>query len=267
MFDSHCHLHDARVRDAAAALSRARAAGVRGFLLAGVDPDGWLDEERVAQGEDGVLLSVGLHPQRVAELQPAAASAMVAALAARLDDVRRPPVAAVGEIGLDAVGPRRETLALQQAVFRQQLALARERDLPVCLHILRAHGHALEVLRRDRLPGRGGVVHSYSGAPELVPAYLALGLSLSFAGSITRQGSRRARAAVQRVPRERLLVETDAPDQTPWPLSGQPNEPALLPLVVAAVAALRGETPGEVACYTEENAARLFAPGGPGDPA
>lgn len=256
MFDSHCHLHDVRVMDPDAQIARARAAGVRGFLLAGVDPDGWRDEERLASAHPDVAIALGVHPQIVAEVDDARADAMVAALAARLAAGPRP--AAVGEIGLDALGERKATLDRQARAFRAQLALARDLDLPVSLHVLRAHGRALEILRSDGVPRAGGVVHSYSGGGELVRDYLALGLSLSFAGAVTKPGARRAREAAVLVPRERLLVETDAPDQTPEPYAPDQNEPAFLPAIVAAIAAIRSEAPGDVARYTDENARRLL---------
>ncbi len=256
MFDSHCHLHDARVRDPEAQIARARAAGVRGFLLAGVDPDGWRDEERLAAAHPEVAIALGVHPQIVAALDDARAEAMVAQLADRLASGPRP--AAVGEIGLDGLGERKASLERQARAFRAQLALAREADLPVSLHILRAHGHALAILRGDGVPHAGGVVHSYSGDPALVRDYLALGLSLSFAGTVTKPNARRAREAVSLVPRERLLVETDAPDQTPDPHAPAPNEPAFLPAIVEAIAALRAEAPADVARYTDDNARRLF---------
>ena len=110
------------------------------------------------------------------------------------------------------------------------------------------------------MPAAGGVVHSYSGSAELVPAYLDLGLSLSFAGPVTYANASRVCEALRRVPRERLLVETDAPDQTPEPQRGQgrANEPAFLPAVIAAVATIRGEAAAAVAAYTADNARRLF---------
>src|SRR5262245_31048265 len=132
MFDSHCHLHDARVADPAAAIVRARAAGVRGFLLAGVDPDGWRDEERLAAAHPDVAISLGVHPQIVALVDDAAADAMVRALAARLAAGPRP--AALGEIGLDGVGEWKASLQRQEKAMRAQLAIAREQELPVCLH-------------------------------------------------------------------------------------------------------------------------------------
>lgn len=258
VFDSHCHLHDARVVDAAAQIERARAAGVRGFLLAGVEPEGWLAEEALARAHAGIALSYGVHPQLVAERTDGECDAMVAALEAALDDRGRFAPSAIGEIGLDAAGARRASLERQERIFRAQLATARARDLPIVLHILRTHGEALRVLRGDGIPRAGGVVHSYSGSPELVRDYLALGLHLSFAGPVTWTNARRAAESVRATPRERLLVETDAPDQTPEAHRPGANEPAFLVDVVAAVALLRGEPFDAVAAATERNARALF---------
>ena len=105
-------------------------------------------------------------------------------------------------------------------------------------------------------------MHSYSGSAELARDYLGLGLHLSFAGPIGNPAAKRTREAARGVPRERLLVETDAPFQTPGayrrPGRPQQNEPAFLVANVAALAQIRGESPGEVAAFTEENARRLF---------
>ena len=258
MFDSHCHLHDARVRELAGELARAKAAGVRGVLLAGVDPDGWRREEELARALGGIAISYGVHPQRIAELDDRDAGEMVAALARALDDPARVRAVAVGEIGLDGAKERRGSLARQERAFRDQLALARAHALPIVLHILDAHGRALELLRRDGLPGAGGVVHSYSGSAELARDYLALGLYLSFAGPVGNPAAKRTREAARLTPRERLLVETDAPFQTPGAFRPRPNEPAFLVANVAALAQIRGESPDELAAFTEENARRLF---------
>jgi TatD DNase family protein len=260
VFDTHCHLHDDRLYpDQAEAMARARAAGVRRVLLAGVQPEGWAREIELAAEHPELVLSFGVHPQLVAELDERAALAMVDALDRELCKApRHPALVAVGEIGLDALGDRRETLALQERVFRAQLKLARAHDLPVCLHVLRAHDRALAILKAEALPSRPGAVHSYSGSAEQVPAYLALGFHLSFAGPVTWKQSSKTRAAVLRVPRERLLAETDAPDQTPEPHRPGRNEPAFLVANLHALAQIRGESPADVAAYTDENARNLF---------
>ena len=257
LYDSHCHLHDARIGDEAEALLlRARAAGVEALLLAGVDPPGWAVEVALAARHPELRVSYGAHPQVVAEADEGEADALCAALARALDgELPRP--AAVGEIGLDAMGDRAASLPLQEAVFRRQLALAAAHRLPVALHVLRAHGRALDVLAAAPPPA-GGVLHSCSASAEDVRRYLRLGLSISFSGAVANPSARRLRAAARVVPLDRLLVETDAPDQTPFPRRPARNEPAFLVEIVDALAQIRGEPVEVVARASRDNARRLF---------
>ncbi|HEX2573501.1 MAG TPA: TatD family hydrolase [Polyangia bacterium] len=260
MFDSHCHLQNPELDEERPALiARAQAAGVSGLLLAGVSPEGWEDEDRLARAHPGLFaVAYGVHPQLVAEVEDGEAGAMVQALGRSLGGGPLVRPVAVGEIGLDGQGARAESLDRQERHFREQLALARAHDLPVVLHILEAQGRALAILRRDGLPRRGGVVHSCSASAEMVRQYLALGLHVSFAGPVTLPGARKLHAAARAVPRERLLVETDAPFQTPLAHRPARNEPSFLLTVVEALAGLRGEDMAEVAERTEDNARRLF---------
>jgi TatD DNase family protein len=142
--------------------------------------------------------------------------------------------------------------------FRAQLALAKDRDLPVVLHIVGAHAQALDILRKDGLPSRGGLVHSYSGPADAVSEYIELGLHLSFSGSITWPGARKAPLAVRATPPSRLLIETDSPDQTPEPHRPGRNEPAYLLQILDRVASLRGVPREELATLTTKNAHHLF---------
>jgi TatD DNase family protein len=261
MFDSHCHLHDERIGARAPELiARARAAGVTGFLLAGVAPDGWAIEEALAREHADVYVALGVHPQLVDEVDDAEARRLCDALPVALDDPARARPAAIGEIGLDGMGTRKATLPRQETAFRVQLAEARARELPVVLHILHAHGPALALLRRDGVPRAGGVMHSYSGPADLVRDYAALGLSFSFAGPVTNEAAKRTHAAARAVPLERLLAETDAPFQTPFVDGARPleNEPAFLVAIVEALAQIRGESRAAVAQATDDNARRLF---------
>lgn len=252
----------AAVRDAA--LTRAQAAGLSGVLLAGVDLADWQAQcalSRSAPPGFVVARAYGIHPQVVELFDDEGLAAQLAVLAQTLTGGHRdlPAPHAVGELGLDALTPaRRATLPRQERVFRDQLALARQADLPLVLHILRTHGEALRLLRADGVPRCGGVVHSYSGSAELVPDYLALGLSLSFSGAVTWPQSRRLQAAARCVPSERLLIETDAPDQTPERHRPAANEPAFLPTICASLAVIRGEDPSTLARVTRDNAYRLF---------
>jgi TatD DNase family protein len=261
-----------------AAVARAGAAGVSGVLLAGVDAPGWRDAAllRARLGDRlDIALAYGVHPQVVGELaapEPAAAPSQLdeqltaLARAARGEPLvaGEPPLPlpqAIGELGLDGrdlqpASPQR--LAPQERAFRAQLALARQLDLPLVLHVVRAHAPVLRILKGDGVPRRGGVVHSYSGSAELVADYLRLGLHISFAGPVTYPEARRVHAAVKAVPSDRLLVETDAPDQTPWARRPAACEPAFLPEVLQALALHRGQPWQELAVTTEANARRLF---------
>jgi TatD DNase family protein len=250
MFDSHCHLHDRRVLDAEAQIARAHAAGVTGFLLAGVEPSGWADERAIVSAHPDILMAFGVHPQLVAEIDD------VDPLIAQLDTVVRGDCSAIGEIGLDGMDQYKATLDRQERAFRAQLAFARARQLPVVLHVLRAHQRALEILRADGVPG--GVLHSCSASADQVREYLRLGLHVSFAGTVCNPGARKVHDAARAVPAERLLVETDAPFQTPLPHRPAQNEPAFLVAIVEALARIRGERPEEVAQQTETNARRLL---------
>lgn len=260
-----------------AAVERACAAGVSGVLLAGVDAPGWRDaaqlQARIGRRMD-VALAYGVHPQVVSALaaQPASVSGAGSMLDEQLQALARaargeplfaggpalPRPHAIGELGLHGVEPGEAAAEAQERAFRAQLALARELELPLVLHIVRAHGPALRMLHGDGVPRAGGVVHSYSGSAELVEDYLRLGLCLSFAGPVTRPDARRVQAAAQRVPMARLLVETDAPDQTPWSRCPAACEPAFLSDIIEALALHRGESGPALALATEQNARRLF---------
>jgi TatD DNase family protein len=257
LYDSHCHLHDDRVRgEADALMARAKAAGVDALLLAGVDPAGWLHEVELAARFPSLRMSFGVHPQVVADVGEAA-HAMVDTLERGLaGELPRP--AAIGEIGLDGLEARAASLDLQDQIFRRQLELARRYDLPVALHVLRAHPRALAVLESEPALPRGGVLHSCSASADLVKRWVDLGFYISFAGSVVDDKARRIRAAALATPLERLMVETDAPDQTPLSRRPARNEPAFLPDVVAALATLHGRSLEAIAEITSDNARRLF---------
>jgi TatD DNase family protein len=255
VIDTHCHLDaGAFGADRDAVVDRARAAGVTDLVVPAVGPDGWEALRALAAATPGIHFGLGVHPQLLPALDPAGDEARLAALDAAL---ARGGAVAVGECGLD--GPAVAAgapLERQVAVLRGHLALARRHGLPVVLHCLRAHEPLLALLAEEPLPA-GGVVHSYSGSAEQVAAYVRLGLHLSFAGPLTYEGARKPVAAARAVPRERLLLETDAPDQTPRPHRGR-NEPAFLPGIAAALARALELDVAEVDALTSANARALF---------
>jgi TatD DNase family protein len=223
-------------------------------VVPAIGPDGWEALAAWAARNSGVHFGLGIHPQLLPELDPAGDERRLADLEAAL---ARGGAVGIGECGLD--GPSADAGApmdRQVAVLRGHLRLARRLALPVMLHCLRAHEPLLALLAEEPLPA-GGVLHSYSGSADQVRAYLRHGLHFSFAGPVTYERARKPLEAARAVPRDRLLLETDAPDQTPRPRRGR-NEPAFLPGIAAAVASAIGATPAELDALTTANARALF---------
>ncbi len=235
--------------------ARARAAGVTRFLVPGVHPRDWARVVALRARDASVRVALGVHPHALTALTPEALSAAIDALPGAL---REASASAVGEVGLDGLVARRDGVSLdaQIAVLDAHVEIARALALPLVLHVVRAHEAALRALARHG-PLRG-VVHAYSGPAELVPAYLARGLHLGFGGLVTRANSHKAHRAVRAIPRQRLLLETDAPSQAPAGADNARAEPAQLPLTLAAMAALRGESRDALAEATTKSAEALF---------
>lgn len=214
-YDAHAHL-DAVGPELDRAIAASRAAGVTGWCVAAADPADWGSLRELAT-RVGAQVALGLHPW-FADRDPRPALDALDAL---------PPPDAVGEIGLDRAHPG--FAGRQRDALRAQLAWARQRDLPVVLHCVRAHAELLAVLRSDGLSARGGLVHGWTAdAPALAP-FLALGLHVSFGRHVLV--SARALRAACATPLDRLLFESDAP-------SGG-AEPAAIPAFAARVAAAR----------------------------
>jgi TatD DNase family protein len=163
---------------------------------------------------------------------------------------------AIGEFGLDNSG-RSAPQDVQERAFVAQLALARELRLPVIVHVRNAGPRARELI--DSVPGSVGMIHCYSEGPTEVSTWLERGLFISFAGITTYPGNGRLREAARLVPRDRILVETDAPYLQPQSRRREPrNEPVFVLDTLAALAEARGEEPDALGRQIEANAAALF---------
>jgi TatD DNase family protein len=244
VIDTHAHL-DACADPPDVLVARARAAGVRGIVTIGAGIDSARTALALAERLDGVWAAVGIDPHRA----DAPEAERVDELRPLLEHVR---VVAVGETGLDYardVCPRR-----QQALFEAQLALADERRLPVVIHSRDAD----EATAATLAAFRGTVVLHCFSSPGLLPAALERGYYVSFAGNVTYPRADDLRAAAPRVPRDRILAETDSPYLAPQALRGRPNEPAFVVHTLAALADVRGEERTELEAAIEANAAEAF---------
>jgi len=251
--DAHCHLQDERLVPVLSdVLARAEEAGVWRMVCCGAEETDWARVAELSEQETRIFPSFGLHPWYVGRRSPDWFDILQ-------DYISRYP-AGVGEIGLDHALKDRED-ALQEDVFVQQLKLAQDWGRPVSIHCRRAWGRMLDVLKKYGPFPAGFVIHSYSGSPDLIPAFVSLGGYISFSCSITSSHNKKGHRSLCAVPRDRLLFETDAPDIPPiidGLLSDQPNEPANLWFVIKKAAELLELPVERVASLSWENAATLF---------
>lgn len=254
MIDTHTHIYDeAFDGDREATIQRARDAGVDTLILPAIDSQSLERQERLAaQHPDLCRQMMGLHPTSVNENL----ESELAMVRQRLFDPQRHYVA-VGEIGLDFYWDR--TFEAQQLeVLKRQLLWAEELDLPVCLHVRKAHNELFGLLHELNRPTWRGVMHCFGGSVQEAQRAVDLGFHIGVGGVVTFKNATLAKVAAT-VPLERIVLETDAPYLAPVPHRGQRNEPAYLKEVAATIAALRGIMPEEVDAVTTANACRLFA--------
>ena len=259
MIDSHCHLADeVFAADLEAVIARARDAGVERALviLSAGDPKESAQAERVEALWPEARFAIGVHPHHANQFadRPARAADLVRAQYAGTTGAR-----AIGEIGLDYhydFSPRE----VQQEVFRAQVRLARELRQPVVIHTREADDDTIAILRDDGGGEVSGVLHCFTGGPELSRAGLDLGFYISLAGIITFPKAAELRETVRAVPVDRLLTETDSPFLAPVPHRGARNEPALVARVAEALGALHGLSADDLGRRAAANFHTLFRP-------
>jgi len=246
VIDTHAHL-DA-LDDAPGALARAHEAGVERIITIGTTLDSCRAMLAFAEGEDGVFVSLGLHPHEAATV----GSAEVDELATLLE---HPKAVAVGETGLDHFRDYAPH-ARQLDLFRAQADLAVSAGKPIVVHTRSAEEDTLAVL--TGLPeGARVVLHCFSSLRLLGPA-LERGWYVSFAGNVTYPKATELRTAAARVPADRILAETDSPYLSPQPVRGRRNEPANVVHTLATLAEARGEDRDELERAIDANATAAF---------
>jgi TatD DNase family protein len=255
--DSHCHVTaDEFAEDRREVLERGFDGGLEALVAIG-SGYGIARNRRaleLAEAEPRVFATVGVHPHEAGELDAAGREDLGAWLA-------HPRVVGVGECGLD-YHYMRSPREVQRAVFAEQLGWARQRDLPVSLHVRgeepNAFDEMLDIWRSEGGGGLSGVLHCYTGSLEFARRALDLGLYVSFSGILTFKRDRGLREVAKGLPLERLLVETDAPLLAPEGFRGRRNEPARVARVGQVLAQVQGRPVDEVARVTTANARRLF---------
>jgi TatD DNase family protein len=252
LIDTHCHLDGANCAGGPdAALERARAAGVVGFVAIGVGSVGAAREVLALSARfPDVSCTVGVHPHD--------ASTLDGALYEELSVLAgEPAVVAIGEVGLDYHydhSPRQ----VQADVFRRFIALAREVKKPIVVHTRSAPGDTLDILEAEAARDVGGVIHCFSEDREFARRAFDNGFDVSFSGIVTFKNAVSVHDVARFAPEERILVETDSPYLAPVPKRGASNEPAYIVHTARRVAELRGASFEHIEGITTENALRRF---------
>lgn len=249
-FDSHSHMDDRRFDgDRDEIIHDLQAHGVELLMNVGCDLESSERSVALAERYPFIYAAVGSHPDDTDRVD-----------GKLLDRYRslagHEKVRAIGEIGLDY--HYEDVPRTQQIIaFEQQLELAEAVKLPVIVHEREAHGDAMEIVKRH--PDVRGVFHCFSGSKELALWLVERGWYIGFTGVVTFKNARRAIEAVQALPLDRILIETDCPYMAPEPYRGRRNDSRYVPLVAAKIAELKGITPEEAGSITTENAKRLFS--------
>jgi len=253
LVDSHCHLDFLEsAAERAEVIARARRAGVGAMVTIGTKITEFPAVLAIAESDPDIWCSVGIHPHEAAAEPETTAETL-----ARLAD--HPKVVGIGETGLDFYYEHSPRLR-QGEVFRAHCEAARATGLPLIVHTRDADGETAEILAEECAKGPlTGVIHCFSSRAQLADKALSLGFYISLSGIVTFKNAEVLREIVRGLPKERILVETDAPYLAPVPLRGKRNEPAYVVHTAAQVARLRGWSDVELAEITTANFYRLFA--------
>lgn len=246
LFDTHAHYDDE-------AFDLDRDAVIDDFGGLIVNPGCTVESSatavEMAQRHENMYAAVGIHPENCGDFVPAHIDALRAL-------AKNEKVVAIGEIGLDYYWAENPPKEFQQEVFRQQLRLALELDLPVIIHDREAHGDTLAIVKE--FPGLRGVFHCYSGSVEMARELVKMGWYLGFDGPLTYKNARKTVEVAEAIPLERIVVETDSPYLSPVPMRGKRNDSRNIPYILGKLAEVRGISVSDAETITCQNGKVLF---------
>lgn len=251
LFDTHVHVNARQFNDDRdAVIQRALDAGVTNMVVVGFNDETIPLAIDIAERYDHIYAAVGWHPVDAINYE-----------AKHYDELKKlsehEKVVAIGEMGLDYhwdTSPKE----VQEQVFREQISLAKEVNLPIIIHNREATEDVLTILHEENAAEVGGIMHCYSGTVAQITACLEMNFYISLAGPVTFKNAHEVKEVAKQVPLDRLLIETDAPYLAPHPYRGKRNEPAYVRLVAEEIAALRNMSVEKVAEITMKNAKQLF---------
>ena len=252
LVDSHCHLnYEGLIEDQPGVLARAREAGVGAFLNISTRQSEWQAVVATAEHEPDVWASIGIHPHEAEQHADLGEVALLEAAA-------HPKVVGIGESGLDYYYDKSDR-AVQRALFRTHISVARKTGLPLIVHTRDAEDDTLAILAEEMEEGAfPALIHCFTASAEFGHRALELGLTISLSGIVTFKNARELQHFAPAIPADRLLVETDSPFLAPVPYRGRTCEPAYVRSTAEFVADLRGESLDTLAAQTTRNFYALF---------
>jgi TatD DNase family protein len=252
LIDTHAHLDSPKFdNDREEVITRALQAGIDTIVNIGFNRETIPSTMALAEQYPFIYAAIGWHPTDAADMKLEEDLAWIEQLCGH------PKVVAIGEIGLDYfwdTSPKE----LQHTVFREQIRLARRLNKPIVIHNRDAHEDIIRLLKEEKASEVGGIMHCFSGSWETAKQCLDLNFHISFGGPVTFKNARVPKEVLERVPLDRLLLETDAPYLTPHPHRGQRNESAYVRLVAETAAQIKGVSLEEIAIITSENGRRCL---------
>ena len=251
IFDTHTHLNvEEFAGREAEEIALAAEMGVTQMNIVGFDTPTIERALELADEYEQLYATIGWHPTEAGTYTDEVEACL-------LEKLKHPKVVALGEIGLDyhwMTAPKE----VQEQVFRRQIQLSKDLNLPFVVHTRDALEDTYEIIKSEGVGPRGGIMHSFSGSLEWAEKFVGLGMTISFSGVVTFKKATDIQEAARELPLDKILVETDAPYLAPVPKRGRENKTAYTRYVVDFIADLRGMTTEELAAATTANAERIF---------
>ena len=250
-FDTHAHLNAEQFNDdLQEVIDRALAEGISRIVVVGFDRLTIKRAMELAEQYEFIYASVGWHPVDAIDMKDEDLL-WIEELAVH------PKVVALGEMGLDYYWDK-SPKDIQKEVFRKQIQLAKKVKLPIIIHNRDATADIVEILREEGAKEVGGIMHCFSGSPEVAKECVEMNFYISLGGPVTFKNARKPKEVAEVIPLEKLLIETDCPYLAPHPYRGKRNEPSYVKLVAEQIAEIKEISVDEVARVTTENAKKLF---------
>lgn len=245
LFDSHCHIDFPQFENKLEnLLVKASDAGIKGILIPGVYREGWLRIRQITARFPLCHTALGLHPMYVHKHEDKHLHDLEMAISVG-------PIAAIGEIGLDYYNSDVNRTE-QVKYFQAQLDIAKQAQLPLVMHVRKAHDQVLQFLKRSKFK-EGGIVHAFNGSETQAERYIDMGFKLGFGGAMTYPRALKLRKLATILPLESIVLETDAPDMPPITCKSKQNTPLHLFDVFRSLVELREESSAVIADQTTKN--------------